>query len=139
MRRSDISPTLLARLTGAGIARTAGLLGRLARPRRARTDRDGPGFIELATIETVDDPDGSIRLIAVSGIVELHTVDALAAAIFDDPCVGVHLDLSGVAGWMPGVVRQLERVLDEAELLAFRLRVIGLDPDVLTMPDQLSA
>lgn len=96
-------------------------------------------MVDLATVASVDDPDGSMRLIAVSGIAELHTIDAVAAAIFDDPCTGVHLDLSGVAAWMPGVVRQLERVLDEAELLQFRVRVIGLDPHVLTLPDQLSA
>ena len=102
-----------------------------ARPRRHEPD--------LSQVMSVDDPDGSMRILAVRGIVEATTVDAVERAIAADDIVSVHLDLSAVCAWMPGSIGQLERALDTAELRGVRLRVIGLDPQVLTLHDQLSA
>ncbi len=139
MRRSDFTlHHLRTRLTAAALANNAGLFGAVGRPQRARHLRQADDDLALATVTTVDDPDGSMRLIGVTGIAEATTIATIDGAIFDDPVTNVHVDLSGTVAWMPGALGRLEQVLDEAELLGFRLRVIGLDPQALQLPDQLS-
>ncbi len=140
MRRSTTTPTkLLARLTGAGLTRALATLERFGRTSRARPATAGVAVTRLPSVTSIDDPDGSIRLIGVAGLAESETIDQLARAVFDDPIVSVHIDVTGVAGWMPDALARLEGVLDEAEYVGFRIRVIGLDPAALLLLGQIQA
>ena len=139
MRRSHSTPTqLISRWTGTGLATLVAGLARIARARRARAA--GPELSgELSSVAAIDDPDGHVRLIRVAGIAELTTVERLTATMFDEPCVYIHIDLTDVAGWMPDALTALEVLLDEAEYVGFRIRVIGLDPATIAMPGQIRA
>ena len=49
----------------------------------------------------------------------------------------MHIDLASVVVWLPDVLDALEDVLDDAEMLGYRLRVTGLDPRLLMLPTHI--
>lgn len=139
------SSSITKRLTNAAFTLPATALGRLVRRRTsapiASVDGDDQPVTrdttELAGFEIVDDPDGTMRLIGVSGVGDLTAIAEIYAAIHDAPCPSVHIDLASVVVWLPDVLDALEDVLDDAEMLGYRLRVTGLDPRLLMLPTHI--
>lgn len=126
----------LSILTAAGLAHIAALLGRFGLVRSQHVTTDRAGTAGDASVVVIDDPDGTMRLVGVSGSIGRHTVYQIRGAVAAHPSTPrlVHLDVSAVDGWPIAVVRELETVFDAAERDGVRLRVVGLDPLLPTLP-----
>lgn len=133
---------LLATLAGAGLAHAADAVLRGLAAARRRLDRSA---VPLQTAErthvlVVDDPDGTMRLVAVDGSMDLASISALEAAMFDvTPGTPLHVDLTAVSSWPAHSLTALEAVFDRIEMHGARLRVIGIDPRLPALPRPLGS
>lgn len=128
---------LLKTLAGTALARTVGSLGRRLAGIRMRLDRAAviPASDPDTFVLVVDDPDGTMRLIAVDGPMHHDAVTQIDGAVSGiGPGTALHLDLNAVTTWPSETLTALEQVFDRVESSGARLRVIGIDPRLPALP-----
>lgn len=94
------------------------------RPRPAARTRPSSGGIDL-----VDDPDGSMRLVRVRGVLSWRSIDRLFDLLVEPMSIrGVHLDLIDARILDVPTMMRLERLVDCLEQRQVGVRIIGIDP-----------
>ena len=105
-------------------------VGRLIARRRSVRPITSTPEAAPATITTIDDPDGAMRLIGVCGELDALAVARLEAVIDDTDDMSIlHLDLTAARLVAPPSMHHVEAVLEGIERRGIRLRVVGLDPE----------
>lgn len=81
-------------------------------------------------LSVIDDPEGGVRLIGVSGPVDCAVVADVAAAIEARCDIDhIHIDFTTAEIVPEHALDCLETMLDQVERYGVRLRVVGLDPE----------
>ncbi len=115
---------LLAQVTLSGLRRAERLVARKARALDEATRQHA-----RLTVNVVDDPRGTMRLLGVRGPLVPDTISALAAALDDVPDgMSLHLDVSDATITSPAAIEQVEHLVDQLEQRRVRIRIVGLDP-----------
>ncbi len=80
-------------------------------------------------ISRIDDPGGGVRLIAVRGLVDATTIDALLDVLDEnDDGDAIHLDLINAILADSETLRLLGAMIDELERRRVGVRIVGIDP-----------
>jgi hypothetical protein len=109
---------------------------------KRRLDRSTAATVTEAEtfVLVVDDPDATMRLVAVDGPMRRDAVAHVDVAMSEiHPGVALHLDLNAVTTWSPETLAALEEVFDRVESNGTRLRVVGIDPRLPALPRPLGS